>query len=108
MTALRRIAEVIDYASTKGAFDPFRSFSFFLFCRHYQHSIPADVSKHLVKLREVDPGPGHQGDQPSDEVQWLENHVGGAVVVRCFQLIAYLSVVGHGQALGRYCRSAMA
>ena len=54
---------------------------------------------------EIDPGPGHQGDQPGDEVQWLENHLGGAVGVGCFELIAYLSVAGQGQALGGHGRS---
>ena len=54
---------------------------------------------------EIDPRLGHQGNQSGDEVQWVENHVRGAVVVGYFELIAYLSVAGQGQALDRYCRS---
>jgi hypothetical protein len=68
----------------------------------------ADVGircKYTVITGEIGPGPGHQGDQPGDEVLWLENHVGGTVVVGCFELIAYLTVAGQGQALGRYRRA---
>ena len=49
---------------------------------------------------EIDPGPWHQGDQSGDETQRLENHMGGAVGIRGFQLVAYLPVAGQGQALG--------
>ncbi len=50
--------------------------------RRYQRPILAVGGKYTVITGEIDPGPGHQGDQPGDEVQRLENHVGGAVVDR--------------------------
>jgi len=39
------------------------------------------------------------------EIQRFEYHMGGAVGVGGFQLVAYLPVAGQGQALGGYGRS---
>jgi hypothetical protein len=46
--------------------------------RRYQRPILAVGGKYTQITSEIDPGPGHQGDQPGNEVQRLENHVGGA------------------------------
>jgi hypothetical protein len=72
MTALWPSPDPAFMDGALAAVDPFRSFSFFLFCRHYQHSIPADVSKHPVKLREVNFWFGYKGHQPGDEIQRFE------------------------------------
>ena len=52
--------------------------------------------KYSVIAGEVDSWLGYQGDQLGNEVQWFEYHMGGAVVVGCFELIAYSTVAGQG------------
>ncbi len=64
-----------------------------------------------MKASEVDAWFGYQGGQPGDdvhgrtnaagagmrrsgEIQWLENHMGGAIVVRCLELVADLPIAG--------------
>jgi hypothetical protein len=40
-----------------------------------------------VVAGEVDSWLGYQGDQLGNEVQWFEYHMGGAIVVGCFDLV---------------------
>jgi hypothetical protein len=42
-------------------------------------------------------GLGHQGGQPGDEVQRLQNDVGGAVPVRGLECIAHIPLAGQVQ-----------
>ena len=44
-------------------------------------------------------GPGHQCNQLADEVEWREQHVGGAVPEGMFELILHLPVGTQGQAV---------
>ena len=46
-----------------------------------------------MKSRQIHPRFGHQGRQPGDEVQWLEDNVCRAIAVRCFELVANLGRV---------------
>ncbi len=57
-----------------------------------------------MKASEVDAWFRHQGHQPGDEIQWFENHMSGAIIVRCFELVADLTIAGQCQAFGGYRR----
>jgi len=70
----------------------FLSFTSFGWC--YQCPVLAIGRKHPVKADEVNSGPGNQSDQSGDKVQWLKYDMRGAVVPRCFQLIADLTIAG--------------
>ena len=48
---------------------------------------------------EIGPGPGHESCQAGNEVQGLEDDVGGAVAIRCLQLVAYVAVGCEGKPL---------
>lgn len=48
---------------------------------------------------------GHQGGQADDEVERLEDDVGGAVTIRSLELIAHISLPGQGQPIGGNGRS---
>ena len=47
-------------------------------------------SKYTVKAREIDPGFRRECGQSGYKVQWLEDHMGGAVAVWRLQFIAKL------------------
>jgi len=57
--------------------------------------------EHAVIARQIHPRFRHQRRQPRDEVQGLENDMGGAVTIRGLQLIAHLALRGQCQALLR-------
>ena len=54
----------------------------------------AAPNEHPMKPGQVNPWTRHQRGQPGKEVQRVENDVGGAVPIRCFKLIANLTVGG--------------
>ena len=58
--------------------------------------------EHPVKAGQVDARLRHQSGQSCDEVQGVEDDVGGAVAVRCLQLVANVAVGGQRQPLFRY------
>ena len=58
-----------------------------------------------MKAGQVDAWLGHQGSQPGHEVQGVEDDMGGAVPVRCLQLVADVAVGGEGEPLFRDCRA---
>ena len=62
--------------------------------------------KDPVEAGEVDPGPGHQGGQPGDKIERLEDDVRRAVPIWGFQLVADISVRRERQALFRNRRAA--
>ena len=47
---------------------------------------------------------GYQDSEAGNEILRFECHMGGAIAVRCFELVAHCSVAGHRQAFGGYCR----
>ena len=53
---------------------------------------------------EVDAGSGHQGGQSCDEVQGLEDGVGGAIAIRGLQPVAVVAVGCERKPLFRYRR----
>ena len=57
--------------------------------------------KDPVEAGEVDPRPGHQGGQPGDKIERLEDDVRRAVPIGGFQLLADISVRRERQALLR-------
>ena len=59
----------------------------------------------LIQSRQVDAGPGHQCSQTGNEAQGFEDHMGGAIAIRCLQLVAHLAVGGQRQAFLGYGRS---
>ncbi len=61
-------------------------------CVRHLHAMFAVGSEYTVKAGEIDPGLGHQGGQPDDEIQGLKDHMGGAVAPGRFQLIVHLAV----------------
>lgn len=56
------------------------------------HRIPAVRRKDVVESCEVHSGLGHQGGEPGDEIQWLKNHMGGAIPIGCLEFIAHPAV----------------
>ena len=52
-------------------------------------------SEYSVKSCQVHSGFWYQGGQSRDKVQWLEDHMGGAVAERCLQLVSHLAGRGH-------------
>jgi len=62
----------------------------------HQRTVLAVRSEYTVKAGEgeVDAWLGHQGGEPGDEVQGLENDMRGAVAIRDFQLTAHLALCG--------------
>ena len=51
------------------------------------HTILAIEYEYSVKTDQMDSWFGYQGDQLGNEVQWFEYHMGGAIVVGCFELV---------------------
>jgi len=62
--------------------------------RRYPRTLPAVGVKFPVKACQVDPRLRHQGRQPGDEVQRLEDDVRASVALRSLQRIANISVWG--------------
>ena len=60
--------------------------------RRHLGAVGAVGGKHAVVAGEIDSRPRHQGGQAGDEVQRLEDNVGGAVAIRCLQLVADVAV----------------
>ena len=55
---------------------------------------------------QIDPGPGHQGGESGNEIQWFEEEVRGAVGVGVFEGVAQFTFIGYRQPLqgqGRTC-----
>ncbi len=46
-----------------------------------------------METSKVDSGLGHQGGQLGDEIHGLEDDMGRAVALRCFQLIPDLALI---------------
>ena len=63
----------------------------------------ADRCEDAVVAGQVDVGPGHECGQLGQEIQWVEDDMGGAVPVGRFQSVSNISVRCQRQAL--YCPS---
>ena len=57
--------------------------------------------KYAIEARQVDPRLWHQGGEPGDEVQRLEDDMGGAIAVRRLELVADVAMGRERQALFR-------
>ncbi len=60
--------------------------------------------KHPVEAGEVDPRFGNQRSKPGQEVQRLEDHVGGTVPIGRLQFVTNPSIIQKRQAFLRYRR----
>jgi len=60
--------------------------------RCHQRTVFAVRGEYAVKTCQIDSGLGHQGGQLGDEIHRLEDHVGGAIAIRHFQLISNLQL----------------
>ncbi|MFT7460892.1 MAG: hypothetical protein ACI909_003582 [Planctomycetota bacterium] len=58
--------------------------------------------KHTVIARQVDAGSGYQCREFGHEVQGFEDDVGGAVSVRCLELVTYVATRGERQPFFRH------
>jgi len=63
------------------------------------HPVMAVGGEDAVETGEIDAGFGDEGSQSCHEIQWLEDHMRRSILVRCFQPVAHLSVVGEGETL---------
>ena len=53
---------------------------------------------------QIDPGPGHQGGELGNEIQWFEEEVRGAIGIGVFKGVAQFALIGDRQPLqGRTC-----
>ena len=62
--------------------------------------------KHAMVANQIDPGPGHQGGESGNEIQWFKEEVRGAVGVGVFEGVAQFTFIGYRQPLqgqGRTC-----
>jgi len=75
-------------------------------CRCHQRTVFAVRGEYTVKTCQIDSGLGHQGGQLGDEIHRLEDHVGGAIAIRRFQLISNLAIIRQRQPLFGYGRPA--
>ena len=48
--------------------------------------------EHPMKASQMNSWFGYQGDQSGDKMQRFEQHVGGAIIVRCFELVAHFAM----------------
>lgn len=55
-------------------------------------------SEHAVESSQIDTGFGHQGRQPGNEVQRLEDHMSSPIAERSLELVAHLAVGSQRQA----------
>ena len=55
--------------------------------RCHRCAVLAVGGKHAMEARQVDLGLGHQGREPGDEVERLEDDMGGAIAVRRLELV---------------------
>ena len=69
------------------------------FGRRHPRTMRAVGGEHTMESSQVGPGLGHQGDQPGNEVQWLENDMRGAIAVRRLEFVAHMAIAGERQAL---------
>ncbi len=60
--------------------------------RRHQGTVLAVRGKHTVETRQVDSGPGYQGCQFCNEIQWLEYDVRGATPVRRLKRVTDVAV----------------
>ena len=74
--------------------------------RGHPRTVFAVRCEHPVETGQVHPRLGHQGGQPGNEIQWLEDDVRRAVSVRRLQLVSDLAVRCERQALFRDRRPA--
>ncbi len=58
-----------------------------------------------METSEVHPQCRHQSSQAGDEVQRLENDVGGAIAVRCFEGIAHVALRREGPPISGHSRA---
>lgn len=56
-------------------------------------------SEYAVEAGKIDAGLGDEGGESADEFLWGEYDVGGAVVIRCLEVIDDIAVGGEGEAL---------
>ena len=61
--------------------------------------------EYTVKTCQIDSGLGHQCGQLGNEIHRLEDHVGGAIAIRRFQLISNLAIIRQLQPLFGYGRA---
>lgn len=64
------------------------------------------LGANTLEADEIDPWPGHQGHQPGNKIQRLEDYVGGAIPIWRLEPIADVSVRGERQPLLGYHRAA--
>ena len=57
-----------------------------------QGTVFAVRGKYTMKSCQIHPWFWHQGRQPGDEVQWLENDMGGAIPVGRLELVANVAI----------------
>ena len=57
-----------------------------------------------IKSGQIDPGLRHQCDEPGDEVQRLEDDVGGSISVRRLELVTHVAIGRERQPLFRHRR----
>ena len=62
--------------------------------RRHLRTMRAVGGENAVEAGQVDPGLGHQGDKPGDEIQRFEDDLRGAIAVRRLELVAHLAIVG--------------
>ena len=59
-----------------------------------------------MEAGQIDPGLGHQGGEPGDEVERFEDDMGGAIAVRRLELVTDVAIGRERQALFRDRRAA--
>jgi hypothetical protein len=78
--------------------------SFASFGRRDLDPVFAVRSEHPMEACKIDPRFGNQRGKPSQKVKRLEDHVGGAVSIGRFQLVADPSIIQKRQAFLGYRR----
>ena len=66
----------------------------------------ASIRDDTSKSRQIHPWFGYQGRQPGDEIQRLEDDMGGAIPVGRLELVTDLAIGGQRQAFFRHCWTA--
>ena len=70
-----------------------------VFGGHYAPPELAVWCKHAVVANQIDPGPGHQGGELGNEIQWFEQEVRGAIGIGVFKGVAQFALIGDRQPL---------
>ncbi len=52
---------------------------------------------HAMVANQIDPGPGHQGGESGNEIQWFKEEVRGAVGVGVFEGVAQFTFIDYRQ-----------